>query len=177
MHPIVRSVALLATPLAFACFVAKACIGAGDGPPTRRAKALAALPGCCLAPRTPGCEDDTGRYLVALARRGDDGVIPTIMTVSTCGDPAINDVLAPYLRTLLLSGPLRFVRNLAAVTADKQYEVVFGATMYHGDEIAPDDITRVRAALQRLGKGQGNVAAAARRCLTEFVRLTDPAPP
>ena len=162
-------------PLAFACFLPEPCIGAGDGTPTRRAKALAALPGCCLAPRTPGCEDDTGRHLVALARRGDDGVIPTIMTVSTCGDPAINDVLAPYLQTLLLSNPLRFVRNLAALTADKQYEVVFGATMYR--EIAADDVARVRAALQRIGKGQGNVAAAARRCLTEFVRLAGPDPP
>jgi hypothetical protein len=150
-------------------------VAAGRDHPTRRTqreRALWQLRGCCRSPRTRGCEDECARYLVGLARRGDDGVIGPMMEVATCGDPAIVDVLAPYLQTLLTTQPRRFVRIVAGRSEAIQPAVVFAAVMHDSESIDPETAASVRTALRALGKQRGRVGRTAQRCLTEFDRTT-----
>jgi hypothetical protein len=155
------------------------CVATGRNHParqSRRERALWQVRGCCRSPRTRGCTDDSARYLVDLARHGDDGVIGPMMEVATCGDPAIVDVLAPFLRELLTAQPRRFVRIVAGRPEAIQSDVVFAAVMQESESIDPGTATSVREVLQALGKERSRIGRAARRCLAEFERTTGGSP-
>jgi hypothetical protein len=162
--------------LAATCFQ---CVAGGRSNPTRqsrRERALWQLRGCCRSPRTRGCTDESARYRVGLARHGDNGVIGPMMDVATCGDPAIVDVLAPYLIELLTAQPDRFVRIVASRPEAIQYDIVFAAVMHDSESIEPGTAVSVRSVLQALGKKGGRVGRAAHRCLSEFNRTTGAGP-
>lgn len=139
---------------------------------SRRERAMWQVRGCWRAPRTRGCTDESARYLVGLARHRDDGVIGPMMEVATCGDPAISDVLAPYLRELLMAQPRRFVRIVAGRPEAMQYEVAFVAVMQGSESIEPETAASIRTTLRALAKQRGRVGRAAVRCLAEFDRTT-----
>jgi hypothetical protein len=141
-------------------------------PRTRRARAVWRLRGCCLSPRTRGCEDDTARYLIGLARRGDAAVLGPMMDVASCGDPAIVSVLAPLFRDTLVARPRRFVRALAGRAEAVQRDAVYLAMTNAGDDVAPEDVARLKRTLDELGRGRGRFGLAARRCLAEVARAT-----
>ena len=116
--------------------------------------------------------DEVGRYLIGLARRGDDGAIGPMMEAASCSDPAMGDVLSAYLRELLVRQPKRFVTALLGREDEVARDAVYLATSRGGTDIEQADLAHLKAVLEGMSRGRGRIALMARRCLIEVKRDT-----